>query len=253
MPGAGSTVNSNRQSVRLQVRPVVPGAVRNRLLEFTPNTIPNVSEFRFGNLRLPTNAFQRTVRICRRLPQCAVCGVVRHVTVLFIRLLGLDFSKGISELKRVQDIVQMIQRLIYTHDGNFMRFSVDDKGAGILGVFGLPPSHEDDPERGVMCALDICRQVKEEFDVTPGVGVTTGYCFSGLVGGISRCEYTTHGPLVNLAARLMVASKNLDPYLDVATRDAVMLTTSKLQFTALRPIKVKGKEELVEIFVPSVR
>ena len=40
------------------------------------------------------------------------------------------------------------------------------------------------------------------------VGVTTGRVFVGMVGGDTRCEYTLHGSLVNLAARLMVAAKD---------------------------------------------
>eukprot|EP01052_Picozoa_sp_SAG31_P072177 SAG31_NODE_31141_length_371_cov_1.518382_1_plen_89_part_10 len=72
----------------------------------------------------------------RRIPNVSE---FRHVTVLFIRLVGMDYNKGISELKRVQSSVKLIQQLIIKHGGNLMRFSIDDKGAGVLGVFGLPP------------------------------------------------------------------------------------------------------------------
>lgn len=51
----------------------------------------------------------------------------------------------------------------------------------------------------------------------------------------------------------MVASKNLMPYVDIATKNAAVLTSTKLQFTPLRSIKVKGREALVEIFVPSIK
>ena len=81
------------------------------------------------------------------------------------------------------------------------------------------------------------------------VGITTGYCFSGLVGGVSRCEYTTHGPLVNLAARLMVASER-DALVDTDTRDRCLSSGSLIEFDTMPPIKVKGRDELVPIFVP---
>ena len=82
------------------------------------------------------------------------------------------------------------------------------------------------------------------------VGITTGYCFSGLVGGVSRCEYTTHGPLVNLAARLMVASER-DALVDTATKDRCLSSShAQIEFDAMPAIKVKGREEPVPIFVP---
>ena len=201
-----------------QITVVVPEAVRAHLTHLVPGAIPNVAEF-------------------------------RSVTVLFSRLTGLDYSRGQSELQKVQRIVRLVQETIYKYGGQLMRFSVDDKGAVVLGVFGLPPSNQDDPERGVLAAMEYCHEVAKQFDgVRATVGITTGYCFSGLVGGVSRCEYTTHGPLVNLAARLMVASEK-DALVDTATKDRCR-TSSSVEFTPMPPIQVKGREEPVPIFVP---
>ena len=206
------------------VKMVVPGGVRNRLTEFTPASIPAISEF-------------------------------RHVTMLFARLTGLDHSNGRDELKKIQRIVRLIQETIYAHDGNFLRFSVDDKGAVVMGVYGLPPSHGNDEERGVLAALDFCTEIhtlSEQFGgVRASVGLTTGYCWLGLVGGISRCEYTTHGPLINMAARLMCASQDRVTC-DTATMEACKRSTRHVKFEAKPPIKVKGRDELVEIFVPEI-
>jgi class 3 adenylate cyclase len=203
-----------------QIKVVVPEAVHAHLTDLQPGAIPTIAEF-------------------------------RSVTVLFSRLTGLDYSRGRSELQKVQRIVRLIQETIYKHAGQLMRFSVDDKGAVVLGVFGLPPSNQDDPERGVLAAMEYCKAITAgDFDgVRATVGITTGYCFSGLVGGVSRCEYTTHGPLVNLAARLMVASER-DALVDTDTRDRCLSSGSLIEFDTMPPIKVKGREELVPIFVP---
>ena len=99
-----------------QITVVVPEAVRAHLTDLVPGAIPNVAEF-------------------------------RSVTVLFSRLTGLDYSRGQSELQKVQRIVRLVQETIYKYGGQLMRFSVDDKGAVVLGVFGLPPSNQDDPVR----------------------------------------------------------------------------------------------------------
>ena len=152
----------------------------------------------------------------------------------------------------MQAIVKLIQGSIVEQGGDFMRFSVDDKGAVVLGVFGLPPSHENDPERGTLAAIDLCKRLSEEDDfigIRASVGITTGYAFTGLVGGSSRSEYTTHGPLVNLAARLMVASDS-GPLVDEETKEACMRTSSLIEFDTKPPITVKGKAEPVPVFVP---
>ena len=226
-----------------QIKQVVPGQVRQKLTQFTPDSVPNVSEFRL-------------------------------VTVMFIRLLGIDYSNGISELKKVQKTVHTIQTFIYEEGGAFSRFTVDDKGAVVLGIFGLPPAHADDAERACRAALRFCKKVKDDTEaigqLIPTVGITTGHAFSGLVGSqlnTSRCEYTTHGPLVNLAARLMCASRD-GPYVDEATKrlcekiqstpveprtgdDGEDIPVSRVGVWVAKPaIKVKGKEELVPLFVP---
>ena len=233
----------NKEEAQLiieEIKQVVPGQVRQKLTLFTPDSVPNVSEFRL-------------------------------VTVMFIRLLGIDYDKGRSELKKVQKTVHTIQTIIYEEGGAFSRFAVDDKGAVILGIFGLPPAHADDAERACRAALRFCKQVQVETSpsgkFTPTVGITTGYAFSGLVGSqrnTSRCEYTTHGPLVNLAARLMCASQD-GPFADEATKKACEKVQStpivsdrgedaQVQrvgvWVAKPPIKVKGKEDTVPIFVP---
>lgn len=205
-----------------EIKTVVPGGVRNRLPDFTPTSMPCISEFRL-------------------------------VTMLFARLQGLDYSNGDSELKKIQTIVKLIQQTIYTHDGIFLRFSVDDKGAVVMGCYGLPPSHANDPERGVMASLDFTRQIHTraaEFgNVKCSVGLTTGYCWLGLVGGVSRCEYTTHAPMINLAARLMCASDD-QVMVDGATKDACEITNKRAKFEAKPPIKAKGFDDPVPIFVP---
>lgn len=205
-----------------EIKQVVPGGVRNRLPDFTPTSMPSISEFRL-------------------------------VTMLFARLQGLDYSRGDKELKKIQTLVKLIQQTIYTHDGIFLRFSVDDKGAVVMGVYGLPPSHTNDSERAVMASLDFCRQIHtrcEEFGgVKASVGLTTGYCWLGLVGGVSRCEYTAHAPMINLAARLMCASDD-SVMVDQATKDACERTNLRAKFDAKPAIRAKGFADPVPIFVP---
>ena len=217
-----------------QIQRVVPEQVRSRLSDITTAAIAKGGA---GEVLLAT------------------VSEFRNITVLFVKVSGLEFSNsGDSrlELQRLQAIVRLIQGSIVDQGGDFMRFSVDDKGAVVLGIFGLPPSHENDPERGALAAIDMCKQISagDAFvGIRASVGITTGYAFTGLVGGTSRCEYTTHGPLVNLAARLMVASE-FGPLVDEETKEACMRTSSLIEFDTKPPITVKGKVEPVPVFVP---
>lgn len=82
------------------------------------------------------------------------------------------------------------------------------------------------------------------------IGITSGTCFAGLIGGAQRMEYTVHGPAVNLAARLMMAAES-GALVDDATRDACLRTAhGGLEFEAQAAISVKGKEEPVSVWVP---
>lgn len=81
------------------------------------------------------------------------------------------------------------------------------------------------------------------------IGVTTGQVFCGTVGSQRRREFAMIGAPVNLAARLMQASKG-GILCDEATQRAA--TGLRLTFERLKPIMVKGREQPVEIFRPQV-
>ena len=140
-------------------------------------------------------------------------------------------------------MLKTAQHAIYKFEGSLNKFLLDDKGSTLVGVFGLAPlSHEDDPARGVLCALQICADIQ-----CASVGVTTGTAFCGTVGERQRREYSVLGDVVNLSARLMSHVKNGK---DAGGRHSggvlVDETTYKLarhcgiEFFDLPPIKLKG-------------
>ena len=130
-------------------------------------------------------------------------------TTLFIRLTGLVYDTNIENVSHVTDVVKIIQKQLYLLEGTLCRFIVDDKGTGILAAFGLPPyaQHENDAARGCELAMNVNKQILTKWPShRVDVGVTSGRVYAGVVGGHTRCEYTLHGSVVNLAARLMVAA-----------------------------------------------
>ncbi len=170
---------------------------------------------------------------------------LRRVTVLFVRV-----PDPAADLAGAQELFAALQTLVYRYEGTINKSSVDDKGTMLVVAFGLPPlAHEDDAARGVQAALGIAARLTPA-GVVVQIGIAGGRVFCGAVGSELRREYTMIGDVVNLAARLMqVAPRFRGGILcDAATATAA---ASSLAFSALDPILVKGKIELVAIYQPT--
>lgn len=170
---------------------------------------------------------------------------LRSVTVLFIGLQGLDYT---AHLGQAQAAMCTLQRAVYHFEGSVNKLSVDDKGASLVAVYGLPPlAHEDDAVRGVQAALEIQGQLAA-LGVEVSIGVTTGRAFCGVVGSERRREYTVIGGVVNLSARLMQAAHG-GVLCDAASYEAAR---ERIAFEVLAPIAIKGKAELVAVYRPGL-
>lgn len=170
---------------------------------------------------------------------------LRKITVLFINL--PDFNHQ-TPLEQAQEAMCALQTSLYRYEGSINKISVDDKGASLVAVLGLPPlSHEDDAARGVRAALAMQEELRK-LNLRSSIGVATGLTFCGSVGSTIRREYTVMGDTVNLAARLMQAASE-DILCDDVTAKAAF---DRLNFTALAPLKVKGKQEPIAIHRPSL-
>eukprot|EP00937_MAST-01D_sp_MAST-1D-sp2_P001929 g1929.t1 len=180
---------------------------------------------------------------------------LRLVSVLFV---NLGFSaEGVSEVcdsgregfAQLQSVFVRVQRAVLSFEGTINKFLVDDKGATLIAVFGLPPiAHENDPSRAVLASLAICAELHP--DLMASIGVTTGVAFCGVVGSQgNRREYTVLGDVVNLAARLMQHSgrTGVGVLVDEPTAHAARST---LTFEELPSITVKGKTKPVAILRP---
>jgi len=177
--------------------------------------------------------------------QSAWISELRSVTVLFLRLPGLD-DISTETLEQAQQLVGVLQEALYEYEGSVNKLVVEDKGATLVAAFGLPPvAHEDDPFRAVQAALGILARLRRR-GLRPALGLATGRVFCGSVGSSRRREYTMIGSVVNLAARLMQAADD-ELVCDAATRQA---TQAKLAFEALPPRRLKGWAQPVAVFRP---
>merc|ERR1719446_849043 len=116
---------------------------------------------------------------------------MRRLSVIFLSIAGLDpyqwkprdSRTNLSGAKEAQLLMRLMQRSVYALEGSVNKFLVDDKGALLLIVFGLPPliHFSDDPIRATLCAMRMCDTLRDE-SLRGHVGVATGQCWCGVVG-----------------------------------------------------------------------
>jgi class 3 adenylate cyclase/tetratricopeptide (TPR) repeat protein len=173
-------------------------------------------------------------------------GELRKVSVLFANLPGFDQE---TPLEDAQQLMVALQRTVYRFEGSLNKMSVDDKGVSMLVGFGLPPvAHEDDAARAIGCAQALHAKTTE-LGWSCSIGVATGRIFCGAYGNEQRREYTMIGDTVNTSARLMQAAGGQILCEQVTWREA----ESRFTFETLKPVRMKGKSELVPIFRPLAR
>lgn len=176
---------------------------------------------------------------------------VRTVTVLFIRI--LEWHTAELPIEEVHRVMRKVQDGLYRYEGAINRFGIEEKGTVILAAFGLPPlDHHDDAMRAIFSARDIVTELGA-MGHRAVIGIGTGVVFVGPMGNEIRSEYTMHGNVVNLAARLMQVSDSI--LCDQTTFEKVLSLTGGdpvnahgLHFEALEPMRVKGNEKPVQAF-----
>lgn len=176
---------------------------------------------------------------------------LRTITAMFVRLPALRTGESPS---RMDQVFRAAWRPIHRHGGIINKLNIDEKGATLLAVFGLPPEvREDAATRACLAGLDLSEAlstVKAEAQV----GVATGRAFCGEIGAMERREYTVIGDAVNTAARLMqtlvkgrIDSPGPPVLLDAHT---ARRAAADLEVDALGAVQVKGKSRPVAVHRP---
>ncbi len=149
---------------------------------------------------------------------CASCGTprasaatVEHrlITAVYVDLVG---STALAELLDAESfsavigaVHEAVQREVSERGGSVGAFV----GDGVLGVFGLPRAHEDDPERAlhaataiVGSAADLNRSLgnRVDADIAVRIGVSTGDLLAPVADDVDLGMLA--GDVLNVAARL---------------------------------------------------
>lgn len=178
---------------------------------------------------------------------------IRHLTILFMGFPSLKAPNPrlAHQLEPVQETVMMVIRVMHAFAGSFVQFRCDEKGFLAICAFGLPgASHANNPERGILAALQVQLQVENSGQAF-ACGITTGDLLCACVGSSVRSEYTMFGDPINLSARLMCKAKEgLGSIL--ADAETMHQSCSQAKFYELKPLSLKGKFHQVKVRVHEV-
>ncbi|MFN2149547.1 MAG: adenylate/guanylate cyclase domain-containing protein, partial [Anaerolineales bacterium] len=184
----------------------------------------------------------------RRKMQAAreqLSGERKPVTILFTDIVG---STAIAETMDPEDWREVVagahrhvSEAIYKYEGTITQLL----GDGVYAFFGAPITHEDDPERAVLAALELQKGIavyRTELqgaaaDLQLRVGINTGEVVIGDIGNDLHVEYLAFGDAVNLAARLETAA---EPGTILVSRSTHEMISHQFETAALDPIRLKG-------------
>ncbi len=199
-----------------------------------------------------TNNFCGECAAPLRQPTRQVAEERKVVTALFCDLVGFT---ALSESADPEDVNTMLDTYsamarsqIESHGGIVQKFI----GDAVVGVFGVPAAHEDDPERAVRAGLRIL-EAAEELEAVGGeplrlrVGINTGEALVRLDVSPASGEGFLTGDAINTASRLQGLAPEMGVVVGVATYDATKVV---FDYQELEPATVKGKAEPVRVFQP---
>jgi class 3 adenylate cyclase/tetratricopeptide (TPR) repeat protein len=170
------------------------------------------------------------------------------VTALFCDVVG---STELGERLDPEDIDRLLgtyhrlaRRRIEANGGTVEKFI----GDAVVGVFGAPTVHEDDPARAIRAALAIIRDLEaSNLDLHVRIGIQTGEAVVRVGEERTAEEGLATGDILNTAARLQnVASPGGIAVGDPTHRAA----SAEFDWEDLGEVSVKGKAQPVQVWRP---
>lgn len=185
-------------------------------------------------------------------------GEKREITVLFSDI--RDFTT-ISEVLQPEKLVSLLNHylapmteIVLKHRGMLDKYI----GDAIMAIYNAPVNLPDHPEKAVLTALEMIRELKrlnEDFkkkgfpEIQIGIGIHTGVAITGNMGTNRRFDYTAIGDTVNLASRLEGLNKLYGTNIIISYSTFQNLSTEvRALVRKLDLIRVKGKKEPVKVY-----
>ncbi len=172
-------------------------------------------------------------------------------TVLFMDTVGsTEITHALDpeeNLEIMGEALRLLSEPIEKHGGRVLQ----TMGDGLLAVFGIPATHENDPDRAVHAALEMLavargyasalKERRQIADYQIRLGISTGLI--AISGGDGQEELS--GATINLAARLEAAA---DPGTILISHDTYQQVRQIFDLQSLDPITAKGFPDPVPVY-----
>ena len=193
---------------------------------------------------------------------CGHCGArwagtrpedLRLVTALFADISGFTTLADTLAVEDLHDVIAPLvaglARIAERYEGFIEKYA----GDALLVVFGAPVSHEDDPQRALLTALDMQTSLPALLaqigpaaaHLTIHIGINTGRVVAGRAGSDQQGDYAVLGDSVILAQRLESVCPAGQTYVGPTTYE---LCKKEFDFESVGELTLKGKLKPVEGF-----
>ena len=173
------------------------------------------------------------------------------VTVVFADLVGSTARAERLDPEDVRAILapyhDRLRHELERHGGTVEKFI----GDAVVGVFGAPVTHEDDPERAVRAALAIQEAIAELNEADPAlelevrIGVNTGDALVAIGARPELGEAMVAGDVMNTAARIQAAAP---PSGTLVGEQTFWATERAIEYREAEPVTAKGKATPVPVW-----
>ncbi len=182
----------------------------------------------------------------------------KQITVMFCDV--KDFTT-LSErcnpeqlVENLNELFNEIVNIIFENNGTVDKFI----GDCVMAYWGDPIASEEDSYMAIKTALDIKKKVNElkiknaqegKIILDVKMGINSGEALLGLAGSEKIMSYTAMGDAVNVASRLESSCSKLKRDI-LISKSAYDAAKSKIVVLDAGKIKLKGKDEQIEVFEP---
>jgi adenylate cyclase len=186
-------------------------------------------------------------------------GERRELTVMFTDLAGFT---SISEGMAPEGVARILNEHLTRMTDIVLRFGgTIDKfiGDAVMAFWGAPLDDPAHARRAVEAAIEMQREMARWHreaagqippDLSMRIGINTGSVVVGNLGSRSRFDYTVIGDAVNLASRLEAVNKIYGT--EILLTDATASRAGDgIAFRHVDRIRVKGKQDAIEVFTPA--
>jgi adenylate cyclase len=186
-------------------------------------------------------------------------GESREVTVLFSDLRDFtalaEQSDGRAVVATLNECLSSMVDELFAFGGTLDKYT----GDGVMAYFGAPVAQPDHAARAVHCALAMqealarLNTLRAQRGATPmrmGIGIHTGRVVLGDIGAPRRREYTAIGDTVNVASRIEQLTK-VHGVPILVSEETRRQAGAGFHFEPAEPVRVKGKSEPVQTYVPT--